>query len=895
MKNREHDSIKYSVIYTIYGIIFGLCFPVGAILADVLYIKNSPLTFGHVQASFLSQPLHWIIATAPLFLGVFAYLAGKQQDDLIALNNVLNQKVLDRTKELMEAYKEIKKDLEERTALLEENTRIKEQWETTFNSITDVVIIADPENKIQKCNKKAAQTFHCNLEELKGKPIYTLLSIDAETTKLNLEEMEEVEIPKLGKWFSISNFPITINDTFQGSVYILSDITQKKQIEQALRMQQRYFETLVEASPVAIVVLDAEHKIISCNPAFQELFGYSLEEAIGKNLDNLVSGDTEKESATEYTKRVLAGETIHGIGKRYRKDGTAVDVEILGAPIIVDGKMIGVLGLYHDITKLIEAQRKAEEADKAKSEFLANMSHEIRTPMNGVIGMIELALDTELTDEQRDFLLTARESAFALLDLINDILDFSKIEAGKLELETIDFELRNTVETVAYTLAQRAEAKGLEMATLVDHDVPDYLRGDPGRLRQILVNLIGNAIKFTETGDISVRASLVSEDEKTVTIRFSVKDTGIGIPKDRQDAIFERFKQADGSTTRRYGGTGLGLAISAQLVRMMGGTIEVESEVGKGSTFTFTAKFEKQTDVDKKPQIIPVELKNVRILGVDDNETNRKVIKIMVEGFGCRIDTVDNGHAAIEAIRQSYKENDPYQLVLLDMQMPDMDGEQTLQLIKEDETIKDVKIIILTSMGQRGDAARLESKGCSGYLLKPVKQNQLFDAIIAVLGKPTKTNQTEKIVTRHTISEQKRKNTRILLAEDNPVNQKLAVALLKKAGYSVDTVETGLQALEALQNKDYNLVLMDVQMPEMDGFEATERIRAREGKGKHIPIIAMTAHAMKGDRERCLAAGMDDYISKPLRPKDLFEILDKWTSITDMNIKGKTGRLELKV
>jgi CheY-like chemotaxis protein/HPt (histidine-containing phosphotransfer) domain-containing protein len=498
--------------------------------------------------------------------------------------------------------------------------------------------------------------------------------------------------------------------------------------------------------------------------------------------------------------------------------------------------------------------------------------------MNGVIGMLELALDTPLNDEQRDFLNISLQSAEALLALLNDILDFSKIEARKLELETIDFNLRNTVEDIAYTLAQRAQDKGLEMACLIHPDIKCELRGDPGRLRQVLVNLAGNAIKFTDKGEILICAEPVSETETHVSIRFSVIDTGIGIPPERQAAIFERFTQVDGSTTRRYGGTGLGLTISKQLIEAMGGQIGLDSTPGVGSTFWFVVIFEKQS---LKKEIgssvaLPVNIKDLHILGVDDNATNRMIITKMVESFGCRIETAASGTKALEMLQFAYNNGDPYQVVLLDMQMPDMDGEQTTREIKGDPLGKDINIIILTSMGQRGDAARLEAVGCSGYLPKPVKQSLLREALVAVQGQKRSRDGASRLVTRHLLSEQKRQGLRILLAEDNPVNQKLAVVLLQKAGFSVDVVENGLQAVGKVKEGKYNAVLMDVQMPEMNGLEATRRIRREAELGAHIPIIAMTAHALKGDLERCLKAGMDDYISKPLDPRVLLKKLDQW-------------------
>jgi len=685
----------------------------------------------------------------------------------------------------------------------------------------------------------------------------------------------EYSLPISGQtiWFTATISPMQ-EDTV---LWVARDITERKQVEAELNNRKQYFESLVQNSPVAIVVLNNDERILSCNPAFENLYGYKEHEIIGALLDPLITTEETLSEARQYTQQVMTT-NLHAVSKRCRRDGSLVDVEILGVPVIVGGEKIGVLAMYHDISELVRARQEAEQANHAKSEFLANMSHEIRTPMNGMIGMLELTLDTSLTEEQRDYLQTSLQSAEALLSLLNDILDFSKIEAGKLELEKINFNLRNAVEDVAYTMAKRAQEKGLEMACLIHPDLSSELRGDPGRIRQILVNLVGNALKFTHQGEIVIRAEPTEETATAATVHFSVQDTGIGIPYERQASIFERFTQADGSTTRKYGGTGLGLAICKQLVEMMGGKVGVESVPGIGSTFWFDIKFEKQprekTVTAPLALVGPGNLAQTRILVVDDNQTNRIILTKNVEALGSRVDAVTSGAKALESLRNAHHAGDPYHVVLLDMQMPGMDGEQTARAIKSDPAVKEVKIIILTSMGQRGDAVRLEALGCSGYLLKPVKQQLLFDAVIAALGRQ---EQQHGLITRHTLSEQRKQGMRLLLAEDNSINQKLAVALMQKAGYSVDVVETGVQAFEEVKRVSYSAVLMDVQMPEMDGFEATRAIREWEQEhGSHIPIIAMTAHAMQGDRERCLEAGMDDYVSKPLEPKVLFNVLDRW-------------------
>jgi CheY-like chemotaxis protein/HPt (histidine-containing phosphotransfer) domain-containing protein len=513
--------------------------------------------------------------------------------------------------------------------------------------------------------------------------------------------------------------------------------------------------------------------------------------------------------------------------------------------------------------------------------------------MNGIIGMVELAQGTDLTLEQKDYLNTAKESADALLSLLNDILDFAKIESGYLSLEEIDFDPVNTVESVTTAVAPRAETKGLEVLCLIQPNIPTRLIGDPGRLRQILMNLAGNAIKFTSHGEIVIRVALEKDEANKVILKFAVTDTGIGIPQDRQAAIFDRFVQVDSSTTRKFGGTGLGLAISKQLVELMHGKIGIISEPNVGSTFWFTAELEKSTTPIVEPLQIPNDLKDTHILIVDDNPTNRLILTKELQYFGCRADSIGDSMFILPQLNGAVEIGDPYKIVLLDMQMPEKDGMTCLAEIKQNDKVKDVHVIILTSMGHRGDAGKLTSLGCDGYLVKPVKKDHLREMILTVLGqKPneaTLKTPTGPLVTSHTISERRRKLVHILLAEDNVINQKLAVNLLQKSGYSVDVVDNGKMAVEAMLNQAYTLVLMDVQMPEMDGFEATQEFRIKDTAGKKTPIIAMTAHAMKGDRERCLAAGMDDYLSKPLEPKEFFQTINKWISLR----LPKTGTLDL--
>ncbi len=671
----------------------------------------------------------------------------------------------------------------------------------------------------------------------------------------------------------------------------LQDITALKRTECELRDAEEKYRSIFENASEGIFQSTHEGSYMSVNPALARMYGYESPDELMSTVTHIGRQlYVQPARHAEFAALIQGKNTVSDfVSEIYRKDGGTIWIsERCRGVRDGDGKLLYYEGTAEDITARREAEQAiksardaALESARLKSEFLANMSHEIRTPMNGIIGMTGLLLDSELTPKQRDFTQTISASADALLTIINDILDFSKIEAGMLTFEEIDFQLSSVVEGSVELLAARAAAKKVEIASLVYNGVPAGLRGDPGRLRQVLTNLVANAVKFTERGEVVVRANCQEETPTHAVIRFTVTDTGIGIDAETQARLFQAFMQADGSTTRRFGGTGLGLAICRQLVQLMGGEIGVTSQPGKGSTFWFTARFARQAA--EAPGLAPrkAQLGGVRVLVVDDHETNRTILQHLFGSWAMQVQQAADGPAALALLRGATARGEAFDLAILDMHMPGMSGLELTRIIKNEPALAATRLVMLTSVDRRDEAEALRENGVDGYLVKPVRQAALFDCLSSVLSAgPEAAGLESRIVAlakpAPTPAALDGRKLDILLAEDNAVNQKVAVAQLQQLGFVPDVVENGRAALAALARKKYDLVLMDCQMPELDGYAATQELRIIEGTARHTWVVAMTANSLEGDREKCLAAGMDDYVGKPVKPADLLGALSRF-------------------
>ncbi len=798
----------------------------------------------------------------------------------------------------------------------------EERHRAMFEKNRSIQMLLDPQDgAIIDANSAACAFYGYSLAQLRTMKITDINTLSPEQVFQKMEEARSERCTRFLFKHRLADGQVRDVEVHSGPIpangrewlySIVYDISERSRVEEALNQERVLVRALMDNVPDHIYFKDADSRFIMISRTHAQSFGLSdASQARGKTDFDFFTEEHARKAFEDEQAIIRTGQPLVNLEEKETwADGATTWVTTTKMPLLGDnGKIIGTFGISHDITarKRAEAEllntnhqleaataranemaQQAKRASAAKSEFLANMSHEIRTPMNGVIGMTGILLDTELNDEQRRYAEIVRDSGEALLGLVNDILDFSKIEAGKMDLEMMGFDLQNLVEDFAANMALRANDKGLELLCGIAADVPTLLCGDPGRLRQILTNLTGNAIKFTQAGEVAVRVTRESEESPAeeaagVLLRFAVRDTGIGIAKNKLGLLFEKFTQADASTTRKYGGTGLGLAISKQLAELMGGQVSVESEEGRGSEFTFTVRLRKQAGGVNADALPPADLRSVRVLIVDDNATSREILSTRMTSWGMRPSETSDGPAALQALLQARAENDPFKVAVLDMQMPGMDGETLGLAIKADERLAGTLLVMLTSLGATGDARRFQEIGFEGFLTKPTRHHELKSALSLALGgrgpvQPQARAGGPVVSASELPSVFAGSKARILLAEDNITNQQVALGILKKLGLRADAVANGVEAVKALGSLPYDVVLMDVQMPVMDGLEAARQIRSPYSAVRNhaVPIIAMTAYAIQGDREKCLVAGMNDYLAKPVAPLALAEMLKKW-------------------
>ncbi|MFA6920566.1 MAG: PAS domain S-box protein [Gallionella sp.] len=812
-----------------------------------------------------------------------------------------------------ERYISVRTDITARKLMEAQMSEQRAFYERISETMGEGIYVQDAAGRCTYLNSEAEHLLGWTREEFIGMPVHnTIHMVTAQGVPLSAENCPiHLAVDAHGEWHGDDQvfrrrdgtpFPVEATSrailrdgVSHGSVVAFSDITERKSNEQFVLMAQERLNLALEGSGLALWDWDIATDRVYLSDRWSLMMGGEQQDVVlsSAQLFGMVHPD-ERQTIEASLIAVLRGQTeFYSVEFRVqRRDGKWVWIHTHGKVVerSADGRVARMTGTNADVTERREAEEAlrlakeaAEAASRAKGDFLANMSHEIRTPMNGIIGMTELALDTELTQEQREYLVLVQSSADALLTILNDILDFSKIESGKLEIETIEFSLEHMLRETMKSLAVRAHEKQLELLLHVASDVPDRLSGDPGRLRQVVVNLVGNAIKFTATGEVEMNVrQMPNAPEGCVRLHFSVRDTGIGIPREKFQTIFESFSQADTSTTRRYGGTGLGLTISAQLVHLMGGQIGLDSIVGHGSNFHFTLDLPMLSGSPLADYQHTGSIAGLSVLIADDNATNCRLLQEMLSNWKMLPVVTTNGQEALAELDRAASAGKPYGLALLDLQMPDMDGFELIERIRRHPEYAVKTMMMLTSEGQRGHAARCRELGVAAYLMKPVSQSEMFDAIMTALGV---SDCAVPLTTRHSLKEMRRR-LNLLLAEDNAVNQTLAVRLLEKLGHTVSVANNGLEAVEQWQNGKFDAILMDVDMPLMNGYQATQRIRELEaGTGTHIRIVAMTAHAMQGAREECLSYGMDGYLAKPIDTEALWHELDSLVQRTESVIE----------